>query len=362
MKKPTSICEYDYTSENTCWQLWELTNEYLHWLVYRVCGDDEADKILKYEHFLSHAQNKSTGGNAIKDMFGSSDNTDAKKMAIQKANWSKLKSLLGNFDPKYVRKTFPENKDALRKEIVRIYGRSEFTKPVEEYIITIFEIGHFLARAQFPDGKAVYDFFNNGYQTDRSKLIQDLRQEQGIQNKALFGLGEGLMPDALKELGYENYVKPDVHVIDIAERLGLSDKTSNGQIAKDVEEIALRIRPCVTPYQLDKFFYLIGSGKFYKTGHETVRKKYEGGGSTLRKQGLEDYVKERLGFPSPKADDRVALLVNDYRKDGLVRGRVGRIQGKSHGFFLTVAFSNEQGKAIEKKLYPTEFVVLRGKV
>lgn len=67
----------------------------------------------------------------------------------------------------------------------------------------------------------------------------------------------------LKELGYKNYPKPDVHMKDISYALGLIDKKK-----RDIDcfEAMLKIaRSCnVDPYKLDKLWWLICSGNFYR--------------------------------------------------------------------------------------------------
>jgi thermostable 8-oxoguanine DNA glycosylase len=82
-------------------------------------------------------------------------------------------------------------------------------------------------------------------------------------SEEIFGYGFSLACDFLKELGFTNYVKPDVHLIDIFSGVGLSSKhvldifQTASQIANDVNE---------TPYAVDKAFWLIGSGNLYLVG------------------------------------------------------------------------------------------------
>ena len=80
------------------------------------------------------------------------------------------------------------------------------------------------------------------------------------------GIGFALACDLLKELGFTRYPKPDVHIIEVFSALGLSSENPG-----DVFEAVVRmaeyckdIEPDVTPYKVDKVFWLICSGKFYK--------------------------------------------------------------------------------------------------
>ena len=80
------------------------------------------------------------------------------------------------------------------------------------------------------------------------------------------GIGFALACDLLKELGFTRYPKPDVHLIEVFHSLGLSKKE---QIST-FESIVRMAKYCneagdksVTPYKVDKIFWLICSGRFY---------------------------------------------------------------------------------------------------
>jgi hypothetical protein len=88
----------------------------------------------------------------------------------------------------------------------------------------------------------------------------------------VFGIGFALACDFLKEIGFVNYSKPDTHLTDIFQGLGLSDGTPLGvfeavtMMASDVGE---------TPYAVDKLFWLIGSGRLYNHGTTFHTDKFE---------------------------------------------------------------------------------------
>ena len=79
------------------------------------------------------------------------------------------------------------------------------------------------------------------------------------------GMGFTLACDCLKELGYLDYPKPDVHLIDVFVSLGLSQKDPIDvfeaivRMSDDCKEIDKQI----TPYKIDKIIWLICSGRFY---------------------------------------------------------------------------------------------------
>lgn len=76
-------------------------------------------------------------------------------------------------------------------------------------------------------------------------------------------MGFAIACNWLKELGYVNYPKPDVHMKDICYAFGLIDKNK-----RDIDcfEAMVNIsRLCeIEPYKLDKVWWLICSGNFYR--------------------------------------------------------------------------------------------------
>jgi hypothetical protein len=88
-------------------------------------------------------------------------------------------------------------------------------------------------------------------------------------SKEINGFGFALACDFLKELGYREYPKPDVHLITIFHELGLSGTTDPYVIYKNIIEMAEIVGE--DAYTVDKIFWLISSGRFYlvniKTGN-----------------------------------------------------------------------------------------------
>lgn len=85
------------------------------------------------------------------------------------------------------------------------------------------------------------------------------------------GLGFALACDILKELGYTNYVKPDIHIIDICYELGLCDSRDPILVFETMIHIAEENN--ITPYKLDKIFWLISSGNYYLDNIKTKNHK-----------------------------------------------------------------------------------------
>ncbi len=79
--------------------------------------------------------------------------------------------------------------------------------------------------------------------------------------KEIKGFGFALACDFLKELGYRDYSKPDVHLIKIFNSLGLSSSDEPYEVYKSIIEMSEAVGE--DAYTVDKIFWLIGSGFFY---------------------------------------------------------------------------------------------------
>ena len=91
------------------------------------------------------------------------------------------------------------------------------------------------------------------------------------------GIGFALACDFLKELGYVNYPKPDVHIIDIFTYLRLADNNPINIFEAVIRmyEDCKEIDENVTPYKIDKILWLISSGRFYLDNITINRHKEE---------------------------------------------------------------------------------------
>lgn len=84
-------------------------------------------------------------------------------------------------------------------------------------------------------------------------------------SKKISGIGFALACDFLKELGFTDYSKPDVHIVEVLTSLQFSEK-DDIQIFEEIVRIASdckEIDNTITPYKVDKIIWLICSGKFY---------------------------------------------------------------------------------------------------
>jgi hypothetical protein len=175
-----------------------------------------------------------------------------------------LGQALFSFNPRKVARTFADHPDRLLDHIVKTLNprgqiRSTPRSIWPKYCKTILSSAEFFC--QFRTGKDFYEWANHFYEDHRSMAALPMVLAAEIE-----GVGYALACDFLKELGFVNYGKPDVHVIEIFVGIGLCPKgASPYQVQKTITQVAEAAG--VSAYNVDKLFWLIGSGKFYDHPH-----------------------------------------------------------------------------------------------
>lgn len=84
-------------------------------------------------------------------------------------------------------------------------------------------------------------------------------------SEKISGVGFALACDFLKELGYVNYPKPDVHILNVLSETGMANNDQIGAfecIAK-ISDVCQKDDPSATAYKIDKILWLICSGNYY---------------------------------------------------------------------------------------------------
>lgn len=161
-----------------------------------------------------------------------------------------------------LRKIFKELKPHSNKEIDQhIHDDSSIWK---KYVKSLFEVKRFLSHFKnIHDFKDWVEFFN---EDDRARPALPM-----ILSNEIYGLGFALACDFLKEIGYLNFGKPDVHIKYIFYELGLSKNKKDYNILKDIVRVSRNVGK--KPYHVDKLFWLIGSGRFYLSDIEIGRQR-----------------------------------------------------------------------------------------
>lgn len=207
---------------------------------------NEAKKLSEiYYQILEHAQNANMKPKVIGGSIGGIKN---------------LKTVLFNFNPEKVVNHYDNDHEKLLDDIIKTLQpvgklNREPNGLWVQYCKSILSSAYFLK--QFKNGAEFHQWTNALYQNEETidELPQQLERE-------IHGLGYALAVDFLKEIGYCNYGKPDVHIKDILKGVGLcTDKPKDIEVQKILRKIAKANE--VSAYNVDKILWLVGSGSFY---------------------------------------------------------------------------------------------------
>jgi len=196
----------------------------------------------------------------------SAQNANMKAVVIGKAigGVEKLSIVLEGFNPRAVIDKYTGGWEVILNDIVKkLEPRGKIRRTSRaiwpHYCQTILSAANFVEQfSSASDFFSWVDFFDEDGRA-RASLPMLLSRE-------IEGFGFALSCDFLKEMGYVNFPKPDVHLRDIFTALNLcSDKTDDYQLFKAV--IRLAGNAGVSAYNADRVFWLIGSGKFYNDPH-----------------------------------------------------------------------------------------------
>lgn len=219
------------------------------------------DLSIIYRKLCESAQNKQMSSKVIGNSIGGIDN---------------LKTVLFDFNPHSVaheykitdseRLLFEIKRKLKPKGQVRTTSRSLW--PL--FCQSVIESAHFLK--SFETAEKFYEWANFFAKDNKAKPALPLMISVEIS-----GIGFPLACDFLKELGFIEYGKPDVHLKDIFKALGVIDPNEKTVMKQDyatlkaIDRIAKENN--VTPYAVDKVFWLIGSGNFYHVGKKIGNQK-----------------------------------------------------------------------------------------
>lgn len=89
-----------------------------------------------------------------------------------------------------------------------------------------------------------------------------------VLEKEIYGYGFPLACDFLKEMGFREYGKPDVHLKEIFLGLELVGNDTDYEVFKMIVKIGKAAGR--DPVDVDKVFWMIGSGRFEASGHGEI--------------------------------------------------------------------------------------------
>ncbi len=212
-------------------------------------SDEEAGELSFpgiYRQILESSQNSNMKSGRISGVLGGSIEP--------------LGKILSNFDPLLVLDEFGDNSDILLEKIISVLkpeGEINLTpKSVwPRYCRTILSAADFLG--QFKDSRDFYGWITGFYMDYRSRSALPL-----ILGAEIYGMGFTLACDFLIELGFKQYIKIDSNVTGLLVSTGLViPKSDTYHVLKAISRIAENTG--VTAYEVDKVFWLIGTGYFF---------------------------------------------------------------------------------------------------
>jgi hypothetical protein len=220
-----------------------------------ICKENNIDNLNRYLE-IPEKKYKSLNDISKQFIFSLQNKSMSPKVINFEKNKSKLMLILKDFNPQNILKEYKSH-EKLYSVFLRNFNIKNAQSPKNlwlGYSKSIISVSQFLSA--FKNEKDFENFVNifeyNLY--TRAALPMLLEKE-------IYGLGFALACDALKELGYLQYAKPDVHLKDVFYKLELVSDKEDFSTYKSILKMAETVNK--TPYCVDKIFWLICSGNFY---------------------------------------------------------------------------------------------------
>jgi len=184
----------------------------------------------------------------------------------------RLGTVLFRFDPAEVAQRYPRSEEGCKRlfyditEQLAPKGKLNYNPRSlwRRYCGTITSGAAFLA--QFPDAQAFFKWVEPFDLDEESRIEVATKIARQID-----GIGFALACDFLKEVGFTNFSKPDVHIKEIFSQLGLSHSKDDIEVFRAVSRIARNVG--VTPYEVDQLFWLVGSGDLSFAGRRLANSR-----------------------------------------------------------------------------------------
>jgi hypothetical protein len=221
------------------------------------------DELL--EHYATpwpHGKTPSSMSDVFQRLLRSARNRNMMATVIPDSIVDSLGPLLEGFNPAKVTERFI-SPDQLLDTIIRVLrprGKLRRSRGGLWPLFTRATLSGARFLSQFGDGPEFLAWVQVFDDDPRKRAALPMLLSQEID-----GFGFALACDFLKELGFVNFAKPDVHVKAIVKGLGLTSDTANDYVVfKTVARVAAHCD--ASPYAVDKVFWLVGSGRFYDHG------------------------------------------------------------------------------------------------
>lgn len=251
-----------FDTQNSSQHLSEIYDQAKEFFIQKIPAENAVEILEKYLNLPDKSKQPISLEELYYRLLNSAQNANMKAGVIGKALDGGVRSLgqvLFDFQPNKVLEVY-KNTDALLNQIEqKLQPRGKIRREKNSiwirYCQTILSAAQFFN--QFDNGEQFYEWANHFYQDKRAMIALPY-----LLSEEIYGVGYPLACDFLKELGFINYGKPDVHIKDIFVGLGLCEiNPSNASLQKMIMDIAEA--KGVSAFNVDKIFWLIGSGKLY---------------------------------------------------------------------------------------------------
>ena len=217
-------------------------------------GKDILDKHLDYYR----GRNPKSIPDVFKKMIQCLKNKQGNTNFI--ADVDLMKNILENYNPRKILTKFENRWEQLFKDFKKEFGKKYKMDIHNKKNAWVMYTKGVLSCAKFASNfknvqkfdQFVKSFFHNEFTIAALPMLLE---------KEVYGFGFPLACDFLKELGYPQYGKSDVHLKDIFTELKLVESRSDYEVFKKIVKIGLVVKQ--DPVIVDKIFWLIGSGNFH---------------------------------------------------------------------------------------------------
>lgn len=207
-----------------------------------------------HKYFFGDRRDYDSLNDVFEQFIASAQNYRSMPKTIQfYKRYDAIKRILYDFDYKAVKLLSVDELTNLFRTEFNIQTTDNKYNSWRKWSRSIIEIAEFVN--EFKDVDDFRAFVNQFSYNKQTRIALPL-----LISTKIYGIGFALACDSLKELGYTEYPKPDVHLMEVFSEIELSKK----EPIDTFEAIVKMAEECgETPYKVDKVFWLICSGEFY---------------------------------------------------------------------------------------------------
>ena len=271
--------------------IYELSKEYLIRQTMRLFSCDQTRAIEIVEEYISTPNvTNLTFANILDELASTLQTGQSLPNVINYLNRKyELRRIFKNYDPQLLSEA---SEDELFNECHAAFGEcvNKGEKSWRKYIGGMVDGASILKR--FENVQDFVDAINNleaGYGLSFEQYQDvapiEMRASKGFYNWKIYGMKNAIACNLLKEIGFENYVKPDTHLKAAFDAVELPYENDDDCL-RIGRELASAYH--VTPYALDRVIWLCCSGHYYRHSQNKL-----GGGAKKLKAPYIAYLVEQ---------------------------------------------------------------------